>query len=86
MSQNMTSDVEMSGRKLTKTQKCFMEVSEEMFGQGKLFGVAPMFSSILCCLIYTVSGKKSLRFPIHNFNKFTYIFIIFGANNPDTSF
>ena len=37
--------------------------------------------------VYTVSGKKSLRFTIHtgNFNKFRYIFILFGMNYPETS-
>ena len=35
-------------------------------------------------LNYTMSG--SLRFTIHNFDKFKYIFIIFGKNHSDASF
>jgi len=29
--------------------------------------------------------KKSLRFTIHNFNKFRYIFILLGTNHPETA-
>jgi len=31
--------------------------------------------------VYTVSRKKSTEFLVHNFNRFTYIFIIFGTSH-----
>jgi len=37
-----------------------------------------------CSITTPCPGKKSLRFTIDNFNKFKYIFTLFGKNHPET--
>jgi len=44
------------------------------------------FHTACRAVIYRVRKKKRVWFTMLNYNKFKYIFVVFGKNHPDTSF